>query len=292
MSERGSMGQARTILLGLLLAGATAVPAGAPTPAAAELTSHRAAYRLSLADSERSLDLVEADGVLGIEWRVACDGWLSRQFLAFKAHTQEGEELSYDVRFSSWESSDNRRLRFRVRRFDEGGRLDEEFRGEAVLGEEEGGGGAPPGDGGRRGGGVARFTLPEAKTVELPPGTMFPTEHMQSVLASARSGERLVSHAVFDGSGFDALTQVTAAIGRPQRAGEPRERGGDEQEPRRSWPVSMAYYDVAAGGDLPDFEVAFLLNDDGVLRELTLDYGEFRLNAVLETLEVLAPPDC
>jgi EipB-like len=281
------MGQARTtILLGLL---AAAAPAGAPTPAAAELTSHRAAYRLGLADGERSPDLVQADGVLGIEWRVACDGWLSRQFLAFKAQTQEGEELSYDVRFSSWESSDNRRLRFTVRRFDEGGRLDEEFRGEAVLGEEEHGGGAAPGDGGR-GGGVARFTVPEARTVELPPGTMFPTEHMQSVLASARSGERLVSHAVFDGSGFDALTQVTAVIGRPQRETESKE--DERREPRRSWPVSMAYYAAAAGGDLPDFEVAFRLNDDGVLRELVLDYGEFRLSAVLESLEVLPPPDC
>src|SRR5687767_318930 len=114
------------ILLALL-----AAPVGGAA-AAEELTSHRAAYRLSLADGERSLDLVQAEGVLGIEWRAACDGSLSRQLLAFRAYTQEGEELSYDVRFSSWESSDNRRLRFTVRRFDEGGRLDEEFRSEAV----------------------------------------------------------------------------------------------------------------------------------------------------------------
>ena len=270
------MGLARTVLPGLIAAAAAAL--AAPPPVAAGLASHRAAYRLSLADSERSLDLVRADGVLGIEWRIACDGWLSRQFLAFKAHTQEGEELSYDVRFSSWESSDNRRLRFTVRRFDEGGRIDEEFRGEAVLEND-----------GATGGGVARFTAPEARTVPLPPGTIFPTEHMQTVLASARSGERLVSHAVFDGSGFDALTQVTAVIGQPRADGKSEE---EKEDARRSWPVSMAYYDAAKGDDLPDFEVAFVLDDDGVLRELVLDYGEFRLNAVLEDLERLPPPDC
>lgn len=270
------MGQARTILLGLTAAAAASAAApAAPTPAAAELTSHRAAYRLSLADSERSLDLIGADGVLGIEWRVACDGWLSRQVLAFTAVTQEGQEISYDVRFSSWESRDNDRLRFTVRRFDEG-RLDEEFRGEAVL---EGPGGA----------GVARFTSPEAKSVELPPGTIFPTEHMQSVLASAEAGERMVSHAVFDGSGFDALTQISAAIGRPRRG------GGDEAGAANggaSWPVSMAYYDAAAERDLPDFEAAFVLDDGGVLRELLLDYGDFQLSATLEDLQPLPEPDC
>jgi EipB-like len=274
------MGRARPFYVVLASAGALATvaivaAAAAPPPAAAiDLVPHRAAYRLSLAGSERSLDLIGADGVLGIEWRVACDGWLSRQVLAFTAVTQEGQEISYDVRFSSWESRDNDRLRFTVRRFDEG-RLDEEFRGEAVL-EEPGGAG------------VARFTSPEAKSVELPPGTMFPTEHMRSVLASAEAGERLVSHAVFDGSGFDALTQISAAIGRPRPGGgEAGAANGGA-----SWPVSMAYYDAAAERDLPDFEAAFVLDDGGVLRELLLDYGDFQLSATLEDLQPLPEPDC
>ena len=169
-----------------------------------------------------------------------------------------------------------------MRRSDAGGGPEEEFRGEAEL--------EPAGAGG-----VARFTSPEAKTVELPPGTVFPTEHMQSVLAGARSGERLVSHEVFDGAGFDALTRVVAAIGRPHTD----EGGGggdaDDGDGRLSWPVSMAYYEVGAGpsevgGDLPEFEAAFEVDDGGVMRELVLDYGEFRLSAELERLEEFPPP--
>jgi hypothetical protein len=257
------MGHARLTCATLLLAGALAAP-----PATADLLAHRAAYYLSLAGSDQSLDLVEADGVLGIEWRADCDGWLSQQVLAFTAFTREGEELSYDVRFSSWESRTNDQLRFTMRRFDRG-RLDEEFRGEAVLEES--------------GGGVARFTEPEARTIELPAGTIFPTEHMRSVLASARAGEQLVSHAVFDGTGFEALTQVTAAIGEPRGAAAD---GG------RRWPVSLAYYDLRAGNELPEFEATVLLDEGGVLRELVLDYGEFRLDATLENLEELPAPDC
>lgn len=258
------MGHARLTGTTVLLAGALAA-----TPVAAELLSHRAAYRLNLAGSEPSLDLVEADGVLGIEWRAACDGWLGRQLLAFTAFTREGEELSYDVRFSSWEARDNSRLRFTVRRFDDG-RVGEEFRGEAVLEE--------------TGGGVARFTAPEARTLELPPGTIFPTEHMLSVLASARAGERLVSHSVFDGTGFDALTQVTAAIGEP--------RGDDAADGGLSWPVSLAYYEIGAGSDVPEFEATAILDEGGVLRELVLDYGDFRLGATLESLVELPEPEC
>ncbi len=269
------MGYAR-ISGGILALAAVGVGAlVAATPAAAELLSHRAAYRLSLADSERSVDLVEADGVLGIEWRATCDGWLSQQLLAFTARTQEGEELSYDVRFDSWESRDNDRLRFTVQRFDDG-RLGEEFRGEAVLD-------AP---GGGDGGGLAWFTSPEAKAVALPPGTIFPTRHIESVLASARAGERLVNHAVFDGSDFDAVTEVSAVIGQP--LGD-----GSAEGERQRWPVSMAYYDPAERGeDLPEFEAAFVLDDGGVLRELVLDYGDFRLSAKLENLEQFPPPEC
>jgi hypothetical protein len=117
---------------------------------------------------------------------------------------------------------------------------------------------------------------------------MFPTVHMQEVLRQARAGAQFVSHEVFDGAGFDALTQITSVIGQP-RLVEPLADGG---EGGRAWPVSMAYYDLHTPSDTPKFEAGFLLGEDGVLRELALDYGDFKLDGALETLEVLERPDC
>ena len=242
--------------------------------AQATLEPHVAAYRLSLAGAaDMANPFSEVRGGLVIEWRLACDGWLSRQRLAFVGTLQEGGDLSHDVRFSSWEALDGSRMRYSYRSYGDD-ELQEEFRGEAVL--------AP------REGGVATFTTPSERRIELPAGTMFPTVHIQEVLREARAGARFVSHEVFDGAGFDALTQITSVIGQP-RLVEPLADGG---EGGRAWPVSMAYYDLHTPSDTPKFEAGFLLGEDGVLRELALDYGDFKLDGALETLEVLERPDC
>lgn len=258
---------------GSALAALLLVVAGPPVAAMpAELLSHRAAYRLSLLQADPSSGITTVRGGLVLEWRAACDGWLSQQRLGFVADAAEGSGLSYDVRFSSWESNDNTQLRFNVRSF-EGNKINEEFRGLATLDE--------PG-----GKGSVRYSLPEDKRIELPVGTIFPTEHVLQLIEKARAGERVVSHNVFDGSGSsDALTRVTAVIG-PTRV---TERDGD---PEQHWPVNLAYYGVEQEDQEPEFEIAFDLSETGVLRDVRLNYGEFMLKADLEKLETFAKPDC
>jgi hypothetical protein len=263
----------RALLLGVALvpAQATAVPV--------ELLSHRAAYRLSLADRDGGSGAARAEfqnvrGALVMEWRASCEGWLSTQQLGFIATTAEGPDVSYDVRFSSWESPDNTRLRFSIRSFD-GGALSEEFRGQAEL---EGPGGA----------GQVRYAVPAESTLELPSGTVFPTEHLRRLIAAARDGQRFVAHEVFDGSGPEALTRVTAVIGPPRTAGA----DGDKDDSARHWPVTLAYYPLTEADETPQFELAFELGEDGVLHDVLLDYGNFALRAHLEQVERFAPPRC
>lgn len=257
-------------LLAALLA-ATWSPADA-----ASLQPHIAAYRLSLAAGQKSgSPLIEVRGGLVIEWRLACDGWLSRQRLAFVGMLEEGGNLSHDVRFSSWEALDGTRMRYSYRSYSDD-QLQDDFRGEAWLKAADGG--------------VATFTSPEAEEIQLPPGTVFPTAHIQEVLERARAGERFVSHQVFDGAGFDALTQITSVIGQPRML-EPL--AGQDGDPGRAWPISMAYYGVDASSDTPKFEATFLLGENGILRDVALlDYGDFQLDATLEKVELLDRPDC
>jgi EipB-like len=263
---------ARSQILGILVG--SLVATWSPV-AGATLEPHVAAYRLSLArGSALGMPFTEVRGGLVIEWRLTCDGWLSRQRLAFVGTLEEGGDLSHDVRFSSWEALDGSRMSYSYRAYGDD-ELQEDFRGEARLN--------PPH------GGVAEFTEPAQREVRLPPDTIFPTEHIQKVLADALAGERFVSHQVFDGAGFDSLTQISSVIGQPQRV-EPlaQKPGGDV----RAWPVSMAYYELQDSNDLPKFEAEFLLGEDGVLRDVVLDYGDFRLDASLEKLERIDPPEC
>ncbi len=257
---------------------AIAVLIGAvPVHAAAGLEPHLAAYRLALHDTPGTGALSDVQGGLVIEWRLDCDGWLSRQRLSFVATTDEGQDVSRDVRFSSWEAIDGSRLQYTIRSY-KGEAVEEEYRGEAKLGS----GGA---------GGLASFSAPETKDVKLPPGTVFPTEHLQRVLAGAAAGQQILSHDVFDGWGFDALTQITSVIGAPRKI-EARAGDAPDGAGKRAWPISMAYYNVERGADTPEFEANFLLGENGVLRDLVLDYGDFSLDAKLEKLELLKRPHC
>jgi hypothetical protein len=261
--------------LGLVAALATsgAVVAG-PVP----LLSHRAAYRLSLADSGSKAEansgttLESVRGALVLEWRADCSGWLSQQRLGFVGTTSEGPGFSYDVRFTSWEAPDDTKLRFQVRSFDDG-KPTESITGAASLK-------APGGEG------SAEYAEPEAKHIDLPAGTLFPTQHMQSLIQAGRAGERIVTNYVFDGSGPDALNKVTAVLGQGHTV--KAEDGVDEQR----WPVSLAYYGVGKADELPEFSIAFELSERGVLHDITLDYGDFALKGELEKLEPLGEPQC
>ena len=244
--------------------------------AQAALQPHLAAYRLALGEGPGASVFLEAHGGLVIEWQRECDGWVSRQRLGFVAATEAGETVSHDIRFSSWEASDGSRLRYAVRSY-ENDELREEYRGIAELAPERGG--------------VAEFAEPHEEEVALPPGTVFPTEHIQLVLQAAEAGERFVSHEVFDGFGFDSLTQITSVIGRPQPL-EPLPGHAPEVGSKSAWPVSMAYYNLELGESEPQFQATFLLDDKGVLYDVNLDYGDFRLAARLEQLELLERPDC
>ena len=259
--------------LACLVVGALAALGSAAADARVDLLSHRAVYRLSLVDSDRSIGVTSVDGGLVLEWRASCEGSISNQRIGFVASLGDGPGFVYDVRFSSWESPDNTRLRFNVRSFDDG-HLFEEYRGEAKL---DGKGGA----------GHASFVAPADEEIELPRGTLFPTEHMRRLVESAERGDVVVSHDLFDGSGLEGLSRVTAVIGRAQAAERP---SPDDAE--RSWPVSLAYFTTAGVDDLPSFEIMFDLTERGVLHDLVLDYGDFALKAEMEQLETFPAPDC
>jgi hypothetical protein len=259
-----SVNRSRTSTLAIALLGVACSGS-----AAAQLMPHRALYQLSLAEAGGGL--ARAEGAFAIEWQAACEGYVSRQRLWFLGATEEGGLFDSDVRFSSWESRDTTMLRFTMRSFSDG-ELVEEYRGTAEV----------PRDGTP---GRARYVLPEPEDMRLPPDTLFPTDHLNHLLASARRGEHLITHDVFDGSGgaSDALSAVTAVIGQAL---------AEDEADERTWPVALAYHapdDHEAG--VPIFELRFLLNERGLMRDVYLDYGDFALKGTLEHISWLPLPD-
>ena len=63
------------------------------------------------------------------------------------------------------------------------------------------------------------------------------------------------------------------------------------------WPVDIAYFDLskagATGEELPEYRISFKLHENGVTRDLVMDYGDFSMTGKLVNLSLFeAPKDC
>src|SRR5437868_13129789 len=173
-------------------------PLAAPGESA-EIAPHRALYTMSLGNARSDSGVVDARGTMDYEWGETCDGWTIEQRYRLKMRQTETSDVDIVSSFVTWESKDGLRYRFNQKQT-RNGEVDQEIRGEARL------------DGPGKGG-VAEFTRPEAQSLRLEPGVMFPSAHTILLIDSARAGENFVSRLIFDGATDENAVQVSAVIG-------------------------------------------------------------------------------
>jgi hypothetical protein len=236
---------------------------------------------MSLGSAKQNSGVVAATGSMAFSWGETCDGWTVEQRYKLSMHYSEDADVEMTSNFVTWESKDGQRYRFFQRKL-KNGEVDEEVRGEATL------------DGNGKGGKV-EFTKPNAQTLELAPGVIFPTAHTILLIERANAGEQFVAKKMFDGSSDENAIDVTAVIGGPQTAS-----AGAAEDPmksplleRPSWRMRLAFFPAdATADDKPDYELGMRLLDNGVSRDMVLDYGDFAIKAKLDKLEALPKPNC
>jgi hypothetical protein len=172
--------------------------------AGADLAAHRAIYKMSLATAKSGSGVTSASGAMSYKFGDSCDGWIVENKTALSFAYSDGAPVSTTWDFVTWESKDGLHYRFRVRSTKDGV-VNEEIDGTADLD-------------GKDKGGVAKFTLPEPKTLALPAGTLFPTEHTLRMIELAQHGEHLAERTLFDGTGTDQTFEVSAIIGKAAQA--------------------------------------------------------------------------
>ncbi|HEY8014966.1 MAG TPA: DUF1849 family protein, partial [Dongiaceae bacterium] len=193
----------------------------------------------------------------------------------------DGAPVSTTWDFVTWESKDGLHYRFRVRSTRDGV-VNEDIDGTADLE-------------GKGKGGVAKFTLPEAKTLKLPKGTLFPTEHTVRMIELAEQGEHMAERTLFDGTGTDNTFAVSALIGKAAAASKNKpEAAGISRTllATPSWPMQMAFFPDGSDDAEPDYEVGVRYYQNGVADDVLQSFGNFSLKGTLEKLEPLPKPDC
>lgn len=246
----------------------------AAVEAAPQLASHRAVYTMTFGTARSGSSMVDARGVMVLEWAEACDGWTVSQRVKLMLYSAQGAEIDADSNFSSWESKDGTSYRFTTRNL-RNGKVTDDLRGSA-----------------RRDGasqtGKAIFDSPSGMSFELPKGALFPTEHVAQLIARAQAGERRFSRVMFDGATSGGPMEVNAIVGAPIAP----TATADALTRQTSWPVRMAFFSTRSQQAAPEQEVSVRLYDNGVADDFVLDYGDFTVKAVAEKMESVPAASC
>ena len=244
---------------------------------AVEIVPHRALYTMTLGSTRGDSGVVGATGAMDYEWGETCNGWTIEQRYRLKLRYAESEDVDVTSTFVTWESKDGLRYRFNQRQT-RNGELDQEIRGEARL------------DGTGKGG-VAVFTKPQPQTLKLAPGVLFPSAHTILLIDKAKAGANFVTRQVFDGATNENAVQVSAVIGTKVSV-DPVSAKLSPLLERPGWHIRLAFFPVDAKAEKPDYELGMDLLDNGVSRDMVIDYGDYSIRAKLDDIEALGRPSC
>ena len=268
---------AATLIAALVLTAAAPQPA---PPAETTPVPHRAVYRIGLAQSENSSGITGANGRMVFEVAGnACDGYVMSQRLVVRLSSNEESDRILDFRVSTFEAGDGGLYRFFSKTM-MNDRVVEEIQGTA-----------------RRGGhGLeVRLQNPDKKTVRIVGSPLFPSQHLHALIAAARSDQRFFSASIYEGAGTGEMADTaTAVIGTAQRD----QANGPLTKGKTRWPVSIAYFnkdsseDKEFGEETPVYQMNFMLYENGVTRELVMNYGDYALSGTLESLTELDRDSC
>lgn len=241
------------------------------------LVPHQAVYRMTLAPGSRAIDIASADGVMVYRAARECGGWTVENHTVIRYAQADGEDFEDRWAFVSWESDDGLTYRFRVRHQTD----DEVDRIEGTAGLKT-----------SAGGGLARFTAPEETEVDLPPGTLFPTEHLLRLIAAAKDGRTSFARVVFDGTTEDnpyfvnvmmAPLHDHAPSALAQAAGAP---------PVPTYWTRGAFFPYYSDSELPEFEMTIVLRADGIAESMEQVFQDLALRGTLLNVQLLPQPDC
>jgi hypothetical protein len=257
---------------------AVGVAAHAASAATVGLVPHRAVYDIVLKEASDRSGIESVRGRMVYEFSgSACKGF-NTQF-RFVTRIDVGDDVRVtDQRSTTFEDVAAGKFRFENKSFTDD-QLDKDVKGAAAEAD---------------GKVKIELTGPDKRDIELA-DSRFPAEHMLEVIARARKGERVFESRIFDGSeDGDQTFLTTTIVGGPQKSikTDPEAKALAPLGTQDYWPVSIAYFDEKTKGDQePIYSQSFKLYENGVTRDLTLDYGDFVLAGKLTKLEVLGKPD-
>ncbi|MFT8418839.1 MAG: cell envelope integrity EipB family protein [Acetobacter sp.] len=238
------------------------------------LASQQAVYDLGLVESAGGQTL-SATGRMSYTVLKTCLGWSSHQRLDIQSVTRKQGEEHLLSDYAAQESLDGRHLTFKSQET-RNGKVLRIVSGEASL--------APDGSG------VVQYRQPLAKTLPLPAGTLFPAAHTAHILAAAQKGEKDLTTPLFDGTLPDGPEDTYVTL--LNWSAPPADTPYPALQKLAFGHVHIAFYDRNAHTMMPEYEMGMRYFANGVSDQLHLDFGDFKMQGTLSTLDLPPTPTC
>ena len=245
-----------------------------PAFAVPALQAHRAVYDLTLKKaSDRS-------GITGISGRMvyefngsACEGYTVKFRFVTQIVTNDNTRLT-DQQTTTFEDAEGKTFSFVTKSFVDQN-LDKEVKGIATKDAK---------------GLKVDIDKPEKNSLELA-ATQFPTQHLVELIGKAEKGENFYQTNLFDGSeDANKVMTTTVVVGKKTEAdkADPEAPALAKLATDKYWPVDIAYFDDSAqnGEEVPEYRISFKLHENGITRDLVMDYGDFSMTGKLVNLSL------
>jgi hypothetical protein len=249
-----------------------------------KLTPHRAVYEMTLDDARSASGITGIDGRMVFEFTGSpCDGYSLNMRMVTQMTDSQGQTNLTDLRSSTWEQGDGQKFRFQSSQY-----LNDKL-GDVTMGRAM-----------RKTPNEAvdvKLSQPSQAELKLVGPVLFPTQHSVALIDAALAGQTLFQARIYDGSEKGRkVYDTTAFIGTKVSPGgdaaleaPAKDKGLGELN---SWPVSIGYFEPKGGDLTPSYQIDFRLYENGVSRELLIDYGDFSIHGILTALEYLKVPEC
>ena len=238
------------------------------------LQAHRAVYDLTLNKAS------DQSGITGISGRMvyefngsACEGYTVKFRFVTQIVTSDNTRLT-DQQTTTFEDAEGKTFSFVTKSFVDQN-LDKEVKGTATK--------EPKGL-------KVDIDKPEKNSIELA-ATQFPTQHLVELIGKAEKGENFYETNLFDGSeDANKVMTTTVVVGKKTDADktDPEASALAKLATDKYWPVDIAYFDDTdkSGEEVPEYRISFKLHENGITRDLVMDYGDFSMTGKLVNLSL------
>ena len=237
------------------------------------MASHLAIYDLQLENA------ADKSGITGVSGRMAyefsgssCEGYTTHFRFVTRIGMEDGTNRLTDQQTTSFEAGDGKEFHFATRT-----KIDNdaptETDGTAKIVKDQ-----------------LIVTLKKPDDVEHKLKVAeFPTVQTEDIIKKARAGKHFYRTILYDGSDdADSTTDVSVVIGdkkTPIEDSETKVMGklGTESY----WPVIISYFNDKENQDgLPVYRTSFDLYENGITRDLVMDYGNFSIRGKMKSLQL------